>query len=156
MDPDGSNRRQLTDNLGIGDVGRLWEVNLGPEVPNLAWSPDYTTILYRDGDVWSGWSIWSTDREGTSQMRLDTGFYAVFSPDGARIAYARRGGIWLMNADGTDRMQLAASGRCPAWSPDGDTVAYEDEGIWLIGADGASRRQLTEAGRCPKWVSPAS
>jgi TolB protein len=67
---------------------------------------------------------------------------ADWSPDGTRIAFARRsvsdnnfpansGDIWVMNADGTDKRQLTgrttdniAEEKSPAWSPDSQFIAY--------------------------------
>ncbi|HVQ14522.1 MAG TPA: hypothetical protein VMS40_13065, partial [Vicinamibacterales bacterium] len=67
---------------------------------------------------------------------------ADWSPDGKRIAFARRsvldnnfpansGDIWVMNADGKDKIQLTGlstqakfEDKGPAWSPDGRFIAY--------------------------------
>ena len=66
---------------------------------------------------------------------------ADWSPDGKRIAFARRsvdentfpsnsGDIWVMNADGTDKRRLTGrtgdvfEDKSPAWSPDSKLIAY--------------------------------
>jgi TolB protein len=66
---------------------------------------------------------------------------ADWSPDGKRIAFARRsvdentfpsnsGDIWVMNADGTDKRRLTGrtgdvfEDKSPAWSPDSSLIAY--------------------------------
>src|SRR5438034_791345 len=67
---------------------------------------------------------------------------ADWSPDGKRIAFARKsvfdnkfpantGDIWVMNADGTDKRQLTGltadtvfEDKSPAWSPDSQFIAY--------------------------------
>jgi hypothetical protein len=59
---------------------------------------------------------------------------AAWSPDGSKIAFARRGEIGLdlfvMNADGGNVQRLTANGEnnhYPAWSPDGRQIAFTAE-----------------------------
>ena len=55
--------------------------------------------------------------------------------------------IWIMNADGSDPVNLTKGRDCasPAWSPDGTKVAYIDSGeIWLMNADGSNQQQVTD------------
>ncbi len=69
--------------------------------------------------------------------------------------------IWIMNADGSDPVNLTQGRDCasPAWSPDGTKIAYigdifdddQDTGevqfggeIWLMDADGGNPQQLTD------------
>ena len=70
--------------------------------------------------------------------------------------------IWVMNADGSDPVNLTKGRYCtsPAWSPDGMQIAYIDFGddeIWLMDADGSHLVNLTNGlgGRWPAW-RPAS
>ena len=57
----------------------------------------------------------------------------VYSPDGKRLAYfsnrkgIEREGIWVVNADGSDPVQLVQDNRVnilPRWSPDGEHLVY--------------------------------
>ena len=170
---DGTNQQQLTAN--------------GQDP---AWSPDSTKIAYTDSD---GNGIWLMNADGTNQQQLTPiGWEPVWSSDSASIAYTRGfwhyydedshygyvGGIWLMNADGTNQRQitanlgtgdtgrywlpeLGATGPGPAWSPDNTRVAYTDGhvsvgwSVWLTNGDGTNQRQLTDSGREPVW-SPDS
>ena len=57
--------------------------------------------------------------------------------------------IWIMNADGSDPVNLTKGQGCdcvnPAWSPDGMTIAYIASGeIWLMDADGGNPQQVTD------------
>ena len=55
--------------------------------------------------------------------------------------------IWIMNADGSDPVNLTQGRDCasPAWSPDGMKIAYIASGeIWLMNADGSNPQQMTD------------
>lgn len=59
---------------------------------------------------------------------------AAWSPDGSRIAFARRGDtgldLFVMNADGSNVQRLTTDGsnnHYPAWSPDGSRIAFTSE-----------------------------
>ena len=65
------------------------------------------------------------------------------------------GDVWIMNADGSDPVNLTQGRHCtsPAWSPDGTKIAYigyifDDDQyggeIWLMDADGGNPQQLTD------------
>ena len=57
------------------------------------------------------------------------------------------GDVWIMNADGSDPVNLTQGRDCasPAWSPDGTKIAYIAGGeIWLMDADGSNLQQVTD------------
>lgn len=64
------------------------------------------------------------------------------------------GDVWIMNADGSDPVNLTQGRHCasPAWSPDGAKLAYiahsaDHSGgdIWVMDADGSNPQQVTDA-----------
>jgi Tol biopolymer transport system component len=70
------------------------------------------------------------------ELTPDTGdddYWAVWSPDGTRIAFDRTGpsafgDIWVMNADGSGQKRLTTSpgdDLGSAWSPDGEQIAFQ-------------------------------
>jgi Tol biopolymer transport system component len=127
MDADGSNVRRLTNDLADDD----WP----------AWSPDGGTIAYANSgsrplDA-SGFSptdeIYTVPATGGRPTRLtdnrvdDT--MPSYSPDGSQIAIHRSGGLWIMNADGSNAREIPLPGVCctgftPRWSPDGTKIAF--------------------------------
>lgn len=96
----------------------------------------------------------------------------IWSPDGARIAFATPTGLYVVDADGTDLRRLAESPderiptAPPSWSPDGGSLAYlsgrpvpgnpggTDEvlltafSLEVVDLDGRTTRTLTQAGEC--------
>ena len=126
--PDGTRIAYLAD-------GGLWVMNVDGTNPRRVadyafspvWSPDGTRIAYDESSTVGG-GVWAVRVDGTHQMFLVRGgVQPRWSPDGTRIAYRGAGvdaytGIWLMNADGTDPVQLTTNvGSWPeaVWSPAG-------------------------------------
>jgi len=158
MNADGSGLRRLT----LNPKG----YSLGQPV----WSPDGRTI-------YAGPYVANADGSG-AQISIQVGAIVVWSPDGTRIAFARkpdwcsdRGGtrpcagshsdIYVMNADGSGKRNLthdALQNAEPVWSPDGRRIAFVSRRdgkaeIYVMNADGSGKRNLT---RNPaKDVSPS-
>ena len=83
-------------------------------------------------------------------MALAPAAHATFPGANGKIAFVRSGDIWTMNADGTGQVNLtndAAVQGSPAWSPDGNKIAYDQAGpnssftLWTMLADGSNRTQ---------------
>lgn len=59
---------------------------------------------------------------------IEGGQNPAWSPDGANLAYAAGGDIWMMNANGTGKTKLARNGYQaapqPTWSPGGNQIAF--------------------------------
>jgi TolB protein len=122
-------------------------------------SPDGTKIAFMSGLNFN-FDLYSVDLATGDVTRLTTtpgldGF-PVYSPDGSKIAFVSgRSGlpqVWLMNADGSNPVQLtfdrAPKGQLPDWSPDGSQIAYQSAAtgngdIYVMNADGTNQRQLT-------------
>jgi sugar lactone lactonase YvrE len=133
-----------------------------------AWSPDGTRIAFAR----QGPSIWVMNADGSGALDL-TGAsrsydfpYPSWSPDGTKIAFRRQGGIWTMNADGTNQTQLTVHGpghaedHDPTWSPDGTLILFNgwiDEafnaGLVVINPDGSGRTNIPGASgyQQPDW-----
>jgi Tol biopolymer transport system component len=100
--------------------------------------------------------------DGTGVRRVTAGFdlSVAWAPDGSQIAFQKRSGLYVENADGTDRRRIV---RCDcaqaaqlAWSPDGRFIAYvewtDDDLeastlIHLVHPDGTGDRVLAEGGQ---------
>ena len=132
-----------------------------------AWFPDGSAIAFAS-DRGGAWGIWKVGQYGgdATPILADARRPAI-SPDGQRIAFARRLekgytriGVALLS-DPSD-LQILTGDRDgfwdhedPAWSPDGQTICYASRhGLWLVPASGGKARPLTSDGEldfAPAW-----
>ena len=145
-------------------------------LPGYAWAPDGVSIVIAQGgklrrlDVASGEiaTIPFTARvhrviseQAYQAFRIDDGAVPITytrwqtgSPDGARLAFAAAGRVWVMDLpDGTPRRLTSDTGKIfeysPSWSPDSRSIAYttvDENGaghVMAISADGGSPRQVS-------------
>ena len=170
MAVDGSNRRMLSD------------CSPPTNCDNPAWSPDGRQILFETnrGDR-TRVETWVMNADGSDQRMLFPFSYGAgrlpwssnrLSTAQGRIAYADRlegepgpdvmgSQIFAVETDGSDRRQLtnAANGNfLPAWSPDGNSIAFVSgrsgsPDVWTIADDGSTPRQITFSGGnlLPAW-----
>jgi len=124
---------------------------------SLAWSPDGKLLALWEGTTDAPGRVWVVTAAGFSAPRLLTGKGAdpVWSPDGARIAFARQGGgLAIVGADGSDLREMAGTerGYAPAWSPDGRSLAFARASggggsVWSVAAHGGVAERLTFCAR---------
>ena len=125
------------------------------------WSPDGTRILFnRFKDQSRSWQqLWVMNADGSGQRMLQDDLYlstdsASWSPDGQKlvlelpelVGQPDRGGIYVMNADGTGltRIRPGCCGADPIWSPDGSKIAFvhDFDELWLMNVDGSDPESL--------------
>ena len=95
--------------------------------------------------------------------------YPACSPNGSTIAFSRYTNnwidmeLWLMDPDGGNQRRVGAGiqGLLPAWSPDGNQLAFsveqsESPGIYAVNIDGTGLHQITSAQDLDcSWALPA-
>jgi TolB protein len=138
------------------------------------WSPDGARIAFSGGEGTDPndeiYTVDAASGGGLAALTSCAGFgpgcfndYPAYSPDGTTIAFIHADDrdtdgnpineqVWVMNADGSARIQLtfdaAGHDEVPDWSPDGTRIAYEDGDlgngrIFVMHADGSGQEQLT-------------
>ena len=157
MNADGGDRHVV-----LRDTG-MFDYHYGREFGYPTLSPDGQRFLFRS--YRSGWiNIWCAPVDGYSEPYFVAAAPAdqsdaVWTPDGARIAYIENdnGTLALRIADGRGGGELDGFGQelavysRPAWSPDGRRIAYiqntpfAPSELWLLELETGHRRALTHS-----------
>jgi Tol biopolymer transport system component len=184
VSPDGGSVAYRSNPDPQSDAADIWVVRAdGSGATNLtmdprrnnwspAWSPDGRRIAFASTRDGGRMSIWVMDEDGRNPTRVTRshGEYPDWSPDGDRLVYAGSADgtgtgpydLWVVDADGlTDPARIttwAGGDFAPAWSPDGEWIAYQSDvmgrfELWLVRPDGTGARAITpgEDGVWPAW-----
>ena len=155
MNADGSNRISLVSASDVA-ASALW---------GAVWSPDGAKIAFVSASERT-YGIYVIDKDGSNVQRLTesgaTDRESVWSTDGSRIAFTRttvistadytvNSDIYLMNADGSDIVQLTddpSPDRWPIFLLNGREIAFQstrdgNDAIYVMNIEGSNLRLLT-------------
>jgi Tol biopolymer transport system component len=160
-----------------------WRLGVGLYDGGPLWSPDGRHILYYDG--WAhvyGYDVARMDGTHDVGIASSPGFPTygpndpTWIPGGQRVAFDDGNfvdttqGIFTVALNGSDRRLLVGDALSPAFSPDGEKLAYvafhrtqpyvnEQGGLYIADADGTNPRLLVaQTGNRPNdlsWSTPA-
>ncbi|MEO9323030.1 protein kinase [Nocardioides sp. C4-1] len=148
VSPQGGNRRVITD-ITVGSAR------------DAAIAPDGRLVAYTNNT--GGIYVVAPDGSGRREAFGDDAFELDFSPDGQRLVFRRSSdqSLWVVGVDGSGLRKLPTALRgdkipsFPAWSPDGDLIAFSDfrGTVYTIGADGSDQRIAARNSTYPSWSS---
>jgi Tol biopolymer transport system component len=143
MNADGTGRINLTNSPTSSDVRPRW-------------SPDGSRIAFESDRVGGSLDLFAMNPDGTglAQVSSTTGdaFSARWSPNGTQIAFSVRDPsgdhIYVVNADGSNQLQLTTGAGGPVWSVDDTKIAYStrQDGNWEVytmNPDGTGKTNIT-------------
>ena len=152
MRPDGSDARRLTTNPAR---------DVAP-----AWSPDSQHIVFMSARDNREFDVYRMKADGTGVERLTQGssnWFPQYAPDGNRIALHVMRDVHILDLASKSLRRLTQdplNGMYPAWSPDGERLAFMSwrngrTEIFTANADGANQQLLISmpAGDAvdPRW-----
>jgi Tol biopolymer transport system component len=110
-DVDANNAEQVTNTRNVSDV--VWS----PKGDWLAYVKDWSDETL-EGQI----SLVRPDGDG--DKTLVAGDTPEWAPDGKHLVYVHNGNIWTVGSDGKDAKRIVPNGHSPAWSRDGEQIAF--------------------------------
>jgi len=107
-------------------------------------------------------------RDISVEMHEGTNMDASPSPDGRKMVLSLQGGLWIISSSGGKATKITSwdvEATQPAWSPDGQWIAFQNYSlqanyaIWVIRPDGSGLHALTSGpfdDREPSWYPDSS
>lgn len=127
-------------------------------------SPDGSFLIYASKEN-RNWDIFQRRLESDEFVNLTIDSQAddlqpAYSPDGSKIAFRSErdgGGIFVMNADGSEVRRVSDAGYFPAWSPDGSELVVSSHNFSEpLDRSGQSRLSVIEIAGGNRREIPAS
>lgn len=93
-------------------------------------------LLFQDED------ICLLDGSLDNEIKIASGLYPTWSPDGKQIAFVKSDDLFVIDSDGKNGRKLS-KGTKPTWSPDSKQIAFiKGKDLFVIGNDGKNERKI--------------
>jgi Tol biopolymer transport system component len=113
------------------------------------WSPDGSHLVFAAYDETGVFrQLYTVAADGSGLAPIEgTALgpeYVSYSPDGTHLAFSNGDGVWVAEADGTNRTNIAPNGYAPRWSPTGEQLLYGrgTASIYVVNADGTDAHSV--------------
>lgn len=107
------------------------------------WSPNGKEILLYNQEL-RAIQIFDVASSAIRTLTSGIAFFYDWSPDGTKIVFEENSFLYIINADGTNRHQIA-SGNKPTFSPDATSILFGRDGnIFTINIDGSDEKLMAE------------
>jgi Tol biopolymer transport system component len=114
------------------------------------WSPDGSLVAFESNRRGGGVYVIDSSGQGLRRLLRGEASDAEWSPDGRRLAFVGRDGVYVVSATGGRAIRIVRGKEfsLPAWSPDGHTLAIVkgepdfSSAIYTVGLDGQRLKRL--------------
>lgn len=124
--------------IDTGGSANAEQVTNTRNVSDVSWSPkgDWLAYVHDWSDETLEGQISLVRPDGEDVHTLVRGDAPEWAPDGKHLVYVHNRSIWTIGSDGEDAKMIVPNGHSPAWSRDGEQIAF------------------MRAERCPSAVCP--
>jgi Tol biopolymer transport system component len=112
--------------VGDVDVANAEQVTTTRNITDVSWAPkgDWLAYVQNWSDETLEGQIALVRPDGTEANVLTAGDAPEWAPDGKHLVYVHNGNVWTIGSDGKDAKMIVPNGHVPAWSRDGEQIAF--------------------------------
>ena len=140
--------------VGDVDVANAEQITTTRNISDVSWAPkgDWLAYVQNWSDETLEGQIGLVHPDGTDAHVLTAGDAPEWAPDGKHLVYVHNRNVWTIGSDGKDAKMIVRNGHVPAWSRDGEQIAFMrakrcpravcPEHVFLAFTDGTAVRQI--------------